>query len=67
MTQSNNISIAMCTDNGKQYLWEQLQEVASVTRLSNEIVICDDRPTQNERCYQCYFNGWKSMIKNLTA
>ncbi len=43
MTQSKTISVAMCTYNGEKYLREQLQSIASQTRLPDELVICDDR------------------------
>jgi glycosyltransferase involved in cell wall biosynthesis len=43
MTQVKKISVAMCTYNGEKYLREQLQSIASQTRLPDELVICDDR------------------------
>lgn len=42
MTQ---ISIAMCTYNGDQYLRQQLDSFASQTRRPDELVICDDGST----------------------
>ncbi len=41
------ISIAMCTYNGAKYLSEQLDSIALQTRLPDEIVICDDKSTDN--------------------
>ena len=37
------LSIAMCTYNGSLYLQEQLDSIASQTRLPDEVVICDDQ------------------------
>ena len=39
------ISVAMCTFNGGRYLDEQLQSIASQTRLPSELVVCDDHST----------------------
>jgi glycosyltransferase involved in cell wall biosynthesis len=36
------ISVAMCTYNGGKYVWEQVQSIASQSRLPDEVVICDD-------------------------
>ncbi|MBZ0294055.1 MAG: glycosyltransferase family 2 protein [Anaerolineae bacterium] len=36
------LSIALCTYNGVNYLPEQLESIASQTRLPDELVICDD-------------------------
>jgi hypothetical protein len=47
MTQRKTISVAMCTYNGEKYLREQLQSIASQTRLPDELVICDDRSTDS--------------------
>lgn len=38
-----SISIAMCTYNGSRFLSEQLESMATQTRLPHELVICDDR------------------------
>jgi Glycosyl transferase family 2 len=35
----------MCTDNGGLYLREQLDSIAAPTRLPDELVVCDDGPT----------------------
>lgn len=35
-------SVAMCTYNGAKYLKEQLDSIASQTRMPDELVICDD-------------------------
>jgi glycosyltransferase involved in cell wall biosynthesis len=43
MTHRKKISVAMCTYNGDRYLREQLESIASQTRLPDELVICDDR------------------------
>ncbi len=39
------ISVAMCTHNGARFLPEQLESIAAQTRLPDELVICDDRST----------------------
>jgi glycosyltransferase involved in cell wall biosynthesis len=39
------ISIAMCTYNGARFLREQLDSIASQTRLPDELVVCDDGST----------------------
>ena len=38
-------SIALCTYNGEKYLQEQLDSLASQTRLPDELVVCDDFST----------------------
>lgn len=40
-------STAMCTYNGAQYLPEQLASIAAQTRIPDELVVCDDRSTDN--------------------
>jgi len=42
--RSANLS-AMCTYNGARFLPEQLESVAAQTSLPDELVICDDRST----------------------
>src|SRR5258708_997920 len=39
------ISVAMCTYNGVRFLPEQLESIAAQTRLPDELVVCDDRST----------------------
>src|SRR5467141_2319930 len=39
------ISVAMCTYNGARFLPEQLESMAAQTRLPGELVVCDDRST----------------------
>jgi glycosyltransferase involved in cell wall biosynthesis len=41
------ISVAMCTYNGSRYLAEQLESIATQTRLPCELVICDDRSSDS--------------------
>ena len=36
------ISVALCTYNGEQFLWEQLESLARQTHLPDEVVVCDD-------------------------
>lgn len=43
------ISIAMCTYNGAEFLPAQLQSIISQSRPPNEIIICDDRSTDDTR------------------
>jgi glycosyltransferase involved in cell wall biosynthesis len=44
MTRST-LSIALCTYNGARYLPEQLESIATQTRLPDELVVCDDGST----------------------
>lgn len=39
------LSVAMCTYNGEEYLWEQLLSIAEQTRLPDELIVCDDSST----------------------
>jgi hypothetical protein len=39
------LSVAMCTYNGARFLPEQLESIAAQTRLPSELVVCDDRST----------------------
>ncbi|HTQ60906.1 MAG TPA: glycosyltransferase family 2 protein [Candidatus Solibacter sp.] len=39
------ISVAMCTYNGARFLPEQLESIAAQARLPDELVVCDDRST----------------------
>ncbi len=41
------LSVAMCTFNGAQYIREQLDSIASQTRLPDELIVCDDCSTDN--------------------
>lgn len=43
------ISVAMCTYNGSQYLREQLESLLIQTRPPDELVVCDDRSTDDSR------------------
>lgn len=40
-----NLSVALCTYNGARFLPEQLESIATQTRLPDELVVCDDRST----------------------
>ena len=42
-----NISIALCTYNGAQFLAEQLNSIASQTTQPDELVVCDDGSTDD--------------------
>jgi glycosyltransferase involved in cell wall biosynthesis len=39
------ISIALCTYNGERHLDQQLQSLATQTRLPDELIVCDDAST----------------------
>ncbi len=39
----SKISVAMCTFNGAKYVEDQLQSIAEQHRLPDELVVCDDR------------------------
>ena len=41
------ISVALCTYNGGSYILEQLQSIASQTRLPDEIIVSDDRSSDD--------------------
>lgn len=43
----SKISVALCTYNGSQYLQEQLDSITSQTRLPDELIICDDRSSDD--------------------
>ncbi len=43
------LSVAMCTYNGERFLLQQLESIASQTRLPDELVISDDGSTDNTR------------------
>nr|WP_263325078.1 glycosyltransferase family 2 protein [Neobacillus sp. Marseille-Q6967] len=47
MEKDFSISIALCTYNGENYLEEQLKSILQQTRLPDEVVICDDRSSDN--------------------
>ncbi len=40
-----SLSIAMCTYNGARYVQEQLESIVAQTRQPDELVVCDDRST----------------------
>lgn len=40
-----NLSVALCTYNGENYIMEQLQSIAKQTVLPDELIICDDNST----------------------
>lgn len=46
-TNKSLISVALCTYNGERFLWEQLESLARQTQLPDELVIYDDRSTDN--------------------
>lgn len=39
------LSVALCTFNGSRFLRDQLESIASQTRLPDELVVCDDGST----------------------
>ncbi len=41
------VSVAMCTYNGAKYIQEQLDSIAAQSRLPDELVVCDDRSSDN--------------------
>ncbi|MBM3800842.1 MAG: glycosyltransferase [Acidimicrobiia bacterium] len=42
-----SLSVALCTYNGSQFLPEQLQSLRSQSRQPDELVVCDDRSSDN--------------------
>lgn len=57
MSAKLQLSIAMCTYNGADYVQEQLESIAKQTRLPEELVVCDDGST----------DGTLSLLKNFAA
>ena len=57
MPHGKSISVAMCTYNGEKFLKEQLERIASQTRLPTELVICDDRSTDSTTDIVQKFSG----------
>jgi glycosyltransferase involved in cell wall biosynthesis len=45
--KGGSVSVALCTYNGAQYLKEQLDSIASQTVPPIELVVCDDRSTDD--------------------
>jgi glycosyltransferase involved in cell wall biosynthesis len=43
----NKISVAMTSFNGEKYILSQLESIANQTVIPNEIIICDDKSTDN--------------------
>src|SRR5271168_2200141 len=41
------ISVALCTYNGERFLSRQLASMLQQSRLPDELVVCDDRSTDN--------------------
>src|SRR5712691_7642505 len=39
------ISVAMCSYNGEKYLQEQLDSIANQSRPPDEVIVCDDKST----------------------
>jgi glycosyltransferase involved in cell wall biosynthesis len=46
-TREETISVALCTYNGARFLEEQLASLQAQERLPDELVVCDDRSTDN--------------------
>jgi glycosyltransferase involved in cell wall biosynthesis len=44
-SRKNKISVALCTYNGERFLRKQLASMQQQTRLPDELVVCDDRST----------------------
>jgi len=44
-----DVSVALCTYNGAQYLSAQLETILSQTRCPDEIIVCDDGSTDTTR------------------
>ena len=41
------LSVAMCTRDGARFLAQQLNTIATQSRLPDELIVCDDRSTDN--------------------
>jgi len=44
---SNKVSVAMCTYNGAHYIQEQLESIGRQSVMPDEVVVCDDRSTDD--------------------
>ena len=44
---ANSFSVAMCTYNGARFVGEQLASIAAQTRPPDELVVCDDRSSDD--------------------
>ena len=42
-----NLSVALCTYNGEQFITEQIDSILNQTLAVNEIIICDDKSTDS--------------------
>ncbi|MES2777504.1 MAG: glycosyltransferase [Bacteroidota bacterium] len=62
------ISVALCTWNGEKYLAEQLASIFAQTLPVNEIVICDDKSSDNTisiiQDFQSRYPGIISLVQN---
>jgi glycosyltransferase involved in cell wall biosynthesis len=45
LSRQYRISVALCTYNGEPFLRQQLESIQQQTRLPDELVVCDDRST----------------------
>jgi len=54
--ERHHLSVAMCTYNGARFLAEQLESIATQTRLPDELVVCDD----------CSTDGSVEILKSFT-
>src|ERR1700728_4505611 len=45
LSRQYRISVALCTYNGERFLRHQLESIQQQTRLPDELVVCDDRST----------------------
>lgn len=62
----NTVSVALCTYNGEKYLERQVDSYLQQTILPNEIVICDDRSTdQTVKILQNYIDNNTSILWRL--
>lgn len=43
------VSVAMCTFNGAAFVEAQLESILTQSRPPDEIILCDDRSTDNHR------------------
>lgn len=58
------ISVALCTYNGEKYISEQLESILSQTKPVYEIIICDDRSTDDTlQIISHYENQLPDLIK----
>jgi glycosyltransferase involved in cell wall biosynthesis len=61
LSRPNRISVALCTYNGERFLPQQLAGIQQQARLPDELVVCDDRSTDQTLAIVREFAGTVSF------